>query len=85
MKKIFFAAVIIAVAGCSENTIVQTVDWYKEHENERKEMLAKCKSDPGQLSASANCINATKAANHLTLDNRGYRNRAPINLSEGGK
>jgi len=87
MKKL---SIVLAVAaavltGCGENTPVQTVDWYKANEAERTAMIAKCKANPGELEASANCMNATKAANELVLDKRGYTKRAPINVSEGGK
>lgn len=86
MKKFSIVLVVAAVlAGCGENTPVQTVDWYKEHETERTAMIAKCKDNPGELAASPNCINATTAANHLVVDKRGYTKRAPINVSEGGK
>ena len=86
MKKLFTALIVAAaLAGCGENTPVQTVDWYKAHEAERTAMIAKCKANPGELDASPNCINAVTAANHLTVEKRGYTKRAPINVSEGGK
>lgn len=87
MKKLSFVLVIATVlAGCSETSEpVQSVDWYKAHEAERTDMIAKCKANPGELVAAPNCINATQAANELTLDKRGYTKRAPINVSEGGK
>lgn len=87
MKKLSIVLAVAAavLAGCGENTTVQTVDWYKEHETERTAMIAKCKANPGELAASPNCINATTAANHLAVDKRGYTKRAPINVSEGGK
>ena len=87
MKKLsallFLAAVTLV--GCGDKDPVQTVDWYKENTPERLAMLEKCKANPGELEASANCMNATKAANELVLDKRGYTKRAPINVSEGGK
>lgn len=87
MKKLSIVLAVAAavLAGCGENTPVQTVDWYKANEAERTAMIAKCKANPGELAASPNCINATTAANHLTVDKRGYTKRAPINVSEGGK
>lgn len=86
MKKLsIFLVVMAALAGCGEKTAVQTVDWYKEHEAERLEMIEKCRSNPGELGASPNCINAIKAANALVLAKRGYTKRAPINLFEEGK
>lgn len=87
MKKLSIALTVaaVALAGCGEKTIIQTVDWYKTHEAERTAMIAKCKDNPSELAALTNCINATTAANHLTVDKRGYTKRAPINVSEGGK
>ena len=86
MKKLALSLVVAAIlAGCGENTPVQTVDWYKAHEAERTAMIAKCKANPGELDASPNCINAVTAANHLTVEKRGYTKHAPINALEGGK
>ena len=86
MKKLALFLVVAAVlAGCGDNTPVQTVDWYKAHEAERTAMIAKCRTTPGELDASPNCINATTAANHLVLEKRDFTRRAPINALEGGK
>ena len=88
MKKlnaILFVVAVALLAGCDEKETAQTVDWYKAHEAERTAMIAKCKANPGELDASPNCINAVTAANHLTVEKRGYTKRAPINVSEGGK
>jgi predicted Fe-S protein YdhL (DUF1289 family) len=87
MKKIIITLTIATavLAGCGEKTATQTVDWYKAHETERTAMIAKCKNDASELATSANCINATKAKNQLTLGNRTYRERAPMDASEGSK
>lgn len=80
MKAIALSLVAVAaLVGCSENTPVQTVEWYKTHDAERVDMIAKCKNNPGELSASPNCMNATKAANQLVLQKRGYNRHEPIN------
>ncbi len=76
---LFLAAVLLV--GCGDTDPVQTVDWYKENTPDRLAMLEKCKANPGELAASANCINATTAANHLALDKRGYKQRAPMDFS----
>ena len=85
MKKIifllFFSAVVLV--GCGEKTPVQTVDWYKTHEAERIAMIKECSANPGELAASPNCINAKTAANHLTVDKRGYQKLTPINPLKG--
>ena len=36
MKNIVLLTLLAILAGCGENTPVQTVDWYKEHDAERK-------------------------------------------------
>lgn len=63
MKKLsallFLAA--LALTGCKDNDPVQTVDWYMANTPERLAMLEKCKANPGELSASPNCVNATSA------------------------
>lgn len=86
MKKVvlpIIAAVILA--GCGENTPVQTVEWYKTHGTERMAMIKKCQDSLGELAASPNCINAIQAANEMAVDKRGYKKRTPIDLSQEGK
>lgn len=85
MKKLYGILLLaaLALAGCNEKEIVQTVDWYKENPLERTAMLEKCKANPGKLATSPNCINATTAENHITLDKRGYKQRTPMNFSGG--
>jgi len=86
MKTLSIALVVAAVlAGCGENTPVHTVDWYKAHDTERKEMIAKCKSNPGELAASPNCINAQKAQNEKDLSRRGYLNLPAVNFNKKGE
>lgn len=86
MKKLSALLLVSAVTlgGCGEKTPVQTVDWYKAHDAERLAMIEKCTANPGELAASPNCINAKTAANHLTVDKRGYKNLTPINPLKGG-
>lgn len=68
------ASLLAALAGCSEST--QTVEWYKEHEAERKTMLEKCRNNPGDLAASPNCVNARQAQKRL-------EHSAPVDFSAG--
>lgn len=80
MKKLsallFLAA--IALVGCKDNDPVQTVDWYKAHATERATMLAKCKANPGELAASPNCINASRAETAVDGAKRGGLNVQPL-------
>jgi len=83
MKKLSIVLVVAAVlAGCGENTPVQTVDWYKAHDTERKAMIAKCKANPGELAASPNCINAQQAHNEKELSRRDFLKLPPVNAGK---
>lgn len=83
MKKLSIVLVVAAVlAGCGENTPVQTADWYKAHDTERKAMIAKCKADPGELAASPNCINAQQAQNEKELSRRGFLKLPRVNAGK---
>ncbi|MDR0576118.1 MAG: EexN family lipoprotein [Candidatus Accumulibacter sp.] len=75
MKKLstllIYSFVALGLSGCGEKPEpVQTVDWYKEHEAERTAMIKKCENNPGELAATPNCVNATRAANKLTWSSR---------------
>ena len=63
----------VLLTGCNEDRLedlTQTVDWYKEHQAERLDMIAKCKNNPGELSATPNCVNASHAASSLMWSSR---------------
>lgn len=83
----FFLTLLIAVglAGCGENTPVQTVDWYKQHDSERKAMVAKCKASPGELAASPNCVNAQHADNEKANARRGWLTPGAVDLDKKGE
>jgi len=60
MKKMLsFLLVATVLSGCGD--AVQTVDWYKEHDTERNEMLKKCKNDVNLRDSDPNCQNAEQA------------------------
>jgi hypothetical protein len=73
------------LAGCNDKEPVQTTDWYKANTTGRLAMLERCKANPGEFSATPNCINASAAANSIMLGNRGYKQREPINFSSQEK
>lgn len=54
---------LMVLVGCKEDqpASAMTVDWYKTNEQARKEMLVKCNNNPGELAATADCVNARKA------------------------
>lgn len=75
----------LSLVGCGADTPVQTVDGYKPHDAERKEMIARCKSNPGELTASPNCINAQQAQNEKDLSRRGYLKLPPVDFNKKGE
>lgn len=64
-------AVTFGLVACGPKESVQTVDWYKAHDVERKVMVKSCLNNPGELQSTANCINATDAHNTLTWAAKG--------------
>jgi len=73
MKKIFSVLYVVAtLSACGDNTPVQTVDWYKEHDTERREMIAKCKNDMNTKDTNPNCVNAEQAQTAKEGARRGW-------------
>lgn len=73
MKKftvfLVIAGTLSILAGCKKEKpgeVVQTVEWFKANEAERTDTLAKCTSNPGELAATPNCINASRAQSSTT-------------------
>jgi predicted homoserine dehydrogenase-like protein len=67
------AATLSILAGCKQDKpaeVVQTVDWYKANKEERIHVVAKCKNNPGELAATPNCINATRAESSMVWSSR---------------
>ena len=63
--------VSFALTGCfdkgPDTGPVQTVDWYKSHNEERQSMLETCANNPGELKDDSNCVNARAAEHNLSL------------------
>lgn len=68
----------IALLGCTENTPIQSVEWYKFHELERTGTIAGCEANPDELQATQNCINAYTAEAHLTIDSHDRLELIPL-------
>ncbi|ACB93627.1 EexN family lipoprotein (plasmid) [Xylella fastidiosa subsp. fastidiosa] len=49
----------ILLASCSKP--VHSIEYYKQHEDERKVMLEKCKADPDLVMRDENCRSAADA------------------------
>jgi hypothetical protein len=74
MMLVAIAVAALPLTGCKEDKpqeVVQTVEWFKKHKTEREAQLAKCKSNPGELAATPNCINASRADSSSTWSARG--------------
>ena len=89
MKKPIISLIVVAIlsilSGCGKEKsveVVQTVDWYKANKAERLEMLAKCKNNPGELAATPNCINASRAASAITWGARGGIQVEPLTAED---
>lgn len=81
-KSINLLIIFFALSGCNNSEAVQTVDWYKLHDTEMKNMITKCKNNPGELMSTANCINATTANNQKENARRGWTQPEPIDFSK---
>lgn len=77
-------AAIVGLSACSKGESVQTVDWYKAHDTERKAMVDRCHADPGELAVTANCVNAGQARDFKAAERRGYVQPAAIHAKIGG-
>ncbi|MDR2220221.1 MAG: EexN family lipoprotein [Methylobacillus sp.] len=69
MKKLIISLMIaVVLSGCDDFFVpTKTVDWYKTHETERKEILARCNNNPGELRDTPDCINAARAESEMAL------------------
>lgn len=54
------AALSALLSGC-DNT--KTVEWYIEHDAERKAMMEKCNNNPRELFNTSDCVNSGAAVN----------------------
>lgn len=67
MKRIAFAAFValvgITLGACSKEP--KTVEYYKQHEAERRAVLDKYKDNPGKFRDDPDAINALEAATRL--------------------
>ncbi|EJQ0681022.1 EexN family lipoprotein [Pseudomonas aeruginosa] len=86
MMVLVMAGALSVLAGCKEDKteVVQSVEWYKAHTAERKDMLAKCNENPGERMATPNCVNASRADSSTTWGARGggIKPVAPLTADE---
>lgn len=82
---IFAVCALSALAGCSEpheEAVVQTVEYYKTHDAERKRIVEACGNNPGELAATPNCVNACTADEALTWNSRGVIQAKPLTADD---
>ena len=81
------ALLVLALTGCETRQTaeeVRPVDWYVKHETERAAKLAECKSKPGILDATPNCVHASRAENEAKgeakwgTEKEGVRTEPPV-------
>jgi hypothetical protein len=56
----------------------QTVEYYKQHRDEREEMLAECRDDLGARRSDPECVNARRAGVEAALGS--WRDLPPMGL-----
>jgi hypothetical protein len=59
----------LLVSGCEKPPprAVYTVNYYRTHEDFRREKLKECQADPALLQSNPDCLNATTAESSGTL------------------
>lgn len=70
MKKIIAVLIFMPCLAIAGPRDVKKVDWYKQHEIERKAVIEACDQNPGELRSDPNCINAKSARESLTWSSR---------------
>ena len=91
-KKIVIASAMgllfTVLGGCDTrqgHEEVRPVDWYESNATERAAKLEECKSNPGKLDATPNCVNASRAENNVKAaakwgtEKEGVRTPATVN------
>lgn len=63
----FLLVSLLSLGGCLfEKT--NDVAYYEKYKSERDAKLAECANNPGELSKSANCVNAREAKHRSVMD-----------------
>lgn len=74
------AVLLVCLVGCTRTTDDShwTVEYYREHVQERRAMLAECTNDRGFLERTPSCINAREAERIESIGS--LRDRRPMAL-----
>lgn len=71
------------LSACHPTEPTRSVEWFKENRPALKETLARCNGNPGELAATPNCINASRAQSAITWGAKGGGVRAePIEFGK---
>ncbi|CAG9250160.1 conserved hypothetical protein [Burkholderia diffusa] len=71
MKKILFVFAVLALSACSKQEESHTRSWYREHDAERKAMIAQCKDDAAKA-VTPECMNAANAESDIFVNGKSY-------------
>ncbi|KVP19750.1 EexN family lipoprotein [Burkholderia ubonensis] len=71
MKKSFFILAVLVLAACNKQEESHTRSWYREHDAERKAMVAQCKDDAAKA-VTPECMNATNAESDIYINGKSY-------------
>lgn len=77
------AVTLSALAGCAPapDQTAHTVDYYRQHAQERAQVLARCGNDPGATAGQSECVNAREAARVEGIGS--LRSLPPLGLPTG--
>jgi hypothetical protein len=71
MKKSLFILAVLVLAACNKQEESHTRSWYREHDAERKAMVAQCKDDAAKA-VTPGCMNATNAESDIYINGKSY-------------
>jgi hypothetical protein len=71
MKKRFLIFVPFVLAACNNKEESHTRSWYRDHDAERKTMVAQCKDDAAKAT-TPECMNASNADSDIYIYGKDY-------------
>ncbi|MGH8073122.1 MAG: EexN family lipoprotein [Lysobacter sp.] len=77
MNRMILVMVVTVLSGCVGEE-PKSVQWFKDHEAERKAVIDDCNRNA--VPESVECLNAQEAQDDLSLARRGYVKPKPVNF-----
>ncbi|SEF11270.1 hypothetical protein SAMN02787142_7672 [Burkholderia sp. WP9] len=71
MKKSLLILVTLVLAACNNKEESHTRSWYRDHDAERKTMVAQCKDDAAKA-MTPECMNASNAESDIYINGKDY-------------